>query len=362
MSRFIEHQCVLKRKLALLAVLIGGLTVSTGLAQSSAQAPASAAAKAAQSGQSATPPSSSPAAPATPQVPPNTVVMKVGDQQITAEQFQGIVKTLNPATQRSMANQGFKPLGENYAMFLALAQKATADGLDQTPEFKQKIELARMQALVQDEYRRLNESVQVKQDDVNKYYTEHQKDFEQVQIRQVSVRKRPEGAKDDAAGLPAEEAKKRAADIRQALASGQDATKVADQYKLANVVFFDPAPRSVRHGQLPGDMDRQAWSLKDGEVSEIQNNPMNFYFIQVVKHEDPPVSEVSKEIEGKLRQDEFKATLDGIKDHANIWLDPQYFTAPSANKAQSTSSVPSAASAPATGYGSQTSGPAQKPN
>ncbi len=284
--------------------------------------------------------------------------MKVGDQQITAEQFQDIVKTLNPTAQRSLAAQGFKPLGENYAMFLALAQKATADGLDQTPEFKQRMELQRKQALVQDEYKKLNESVEVKQDDIDKYYADHHTDFEQVQIRQVSVRKKPEGAKGDAAGLPEDEAKKRAEDIRQALASGQDAAKVSEQFKLANVVFFDPNPRSVRRGQLPGDMDKQAWTLKDGEVSEIQNNPMNFYFIQVVKHETMPVSEASKEIEGKLRQEKFKAALEGVKQQANIWLDPKYFAAPPGSSA-----APSAVNAaPATGTSSRTPNAAQSPN
>lgn len=354
MSQFIERSCVSKLQFALLVMSIAVLSAVTGLAQSSSQpATGTAPTPAGQSAKPSLPPSAAPAAPTTPQVPPDTVVMKVGSQQITAEQFQGIIKTLNPTAQRSLATQGFKPLGENYAMFLALAQKATADGLDQTPEFKQRIELARLQALVQDEYKKLNESVEVKPDDVNKYYTEHQKDFEQVEIRQISVRKKPAGAKGDAAGLPDDEAKKRADEIRQALDSGQDATKVSEQYKLANVVFFDPAPRSVRHGQLPGDMDRQAWALKDGQVSEIQNNPMNYYFIQVVKHEDPPVSEVSKEIEGKLRENRFKATLDGIKVQANIWLDPQYFAPPSAPHAQNAVAPPSTGSAAQTPAGAQ---------
>ena len=348
MSQLVERRCASKWRWALLGILIAAST-ATGVAQSSSQSPSPAPSAPAAAGQPTKPvprPSPAPAGPALPQVPPDTVVMKVGDQQITAEQFQGIVKTLNPTAQRSLAAQGFKPLGENYAMFLALAQKATADGLDQTPEFKEKMELERKQALVQDEYKKLNESVQVKQDDIDKYYADHHADFEQVQIRQVSVRKKPAGAKGDAAGLPEDEAKKRAEDLHQALASGQDATKVSEQYKLANVVFFDPNPRSVRRGQLPGDMDKQAWTLKDGEVSEIQNNPMNFYFIQVVKRETMPVSEASKEIEGKLREEKFKAALDGVKQQANIWLDPKYFTAPPAATPSAANAAPSTGTAP----------------
>src|SRR5215472_697238 len=347
MNQVIEPRCASNWRWVMLGTLIAAFSATPVLAQSSSQSPSPAPSAPASAGQStnpAQPPVPAPAGAALPQVPADTVVMKVGDQQITAEQFQGIVKTLNPTAQRSLAAQGFKPLGENYAMFLALAQKATTDGLDQTTEFKQKMELKRKQALVQDEYKKLNESVQVKQEDIDKYYADHKTDFEQVQIRQISVRKKPAGAKGDAAGLPEDEAKKRAEDIRQALASGQDATKVSEQYKLANVVFFDPNPRSVRRGQLPGDTDKQAWTLKDGEVSEIQNNPMNYYFIQVVKHETQPVSDVTKEIEGKLREEKFKATLDNIKSAANIWLDPKYFPPVPAPGAASAANAPATTS------------------
>jgi PPIC-type PPIASE domain len=357
MSQFIDRQCVSKRQWALLGALTAALSVAPALAQSPSQSPAGTAPPAAgQSAKPGAPPAAAPAAPLLPQVPPDTVVMKVGNQQITADQFQGIVKTLNPNALRSLSAQNVKVLGENYATFLALAQKAAAEGLDQTPEFKQRMELARKQALVTDEYRKLNESVEVKPDDVSKYYSEHQKDFEQVQIRQVSVRKKPAGAKGDAAGLPDDEAKKRADDIRQALVSGQDATKVSEQYKLANVVFFDPTPRSVRHGQLPADTDRQAWTLQDGGVSDVQNNPMNYYFIQVVKHETQPVSELTKEIEGKLREEKFKAALDNIKGAANIWLDPKYFPTPAPGAASAANAAAPASSA------QPAPNPAQKPN
>jgi len=371
MSQFTEGQSVSKRRLALVVMLLTGVLAPTAGAQSSSQSETAttatsqsaqpspigtrAAPEAQQSATPTPPPSAAPAAPTVTQVPPDTVVMKVGSQQITAEQFQGLLKSLNPAQQRALAAQGFRPLGENYAMFLAVAQKAEADGLDQTPEFKQKMEMARKQALYLDEYKKLNAGVQVKQDDIDKYYAEHHKDFEQLQIQQISVRKKPEGAKSDAAGLPEDEAKKRAEDIHQALDSGQDATKVAEQYKLANVVFL--TPRSIRHGQIPGDLDRQAWTLKDGGVSEIQNNPMNFYFIQVVKHETLPVSQVSKEIEGKLRDEKLRAAVEGVKEQANIWLDQKYFAPPPTPTAPRAANV-----APSTSGAQPTAGPVQKPN
>jgi hypothetical protein len=75
-------------------------------------------------------------------------------------------------------------------------------------------------------------------------------------------------------------------------------------------------------------MDQTAWSLKDGQVSDIQDNPVNFYFLQVVKHDTPALADVTKEIEGKIKEQKSQAALDSVETGANIWLDPEYFTEP----------------------------------
>jgi PPIC-type PPIASE domain len=283
-----------------------------------------------------------PAAPSLPQVPPDKVVMKVGDKQITAGQFQAIIQTLPPQVQRAAMVQGLKDVGDQYAKLIAIAEKAAADGLDQKPDVKIKLELQRMQLLAQGEYQKINEDIKITPADVSQYYTDHKSDFEQVEIRQVSVRKKAANAKADAPGLPEADAKAKAEAIRAALASGEDAQKVHDQFKMDNVVFFDPNPHAVRHGQLAGAMDKTAWTLKDGEVSDIQDNPVNVYFLQVVKHNSPTEAEVSKEIEGKIKEEKSKEALDSLENGANVWLDPEYFAAPKPPQAQAAPPAPNA--------------------
>ena len=340
-----EGLFVFPPKRILLGIFLGALCAGLGLAQSNAQSAGSPAQTAppAHAAEGPPPPAKPPAPgsapgqppnaelPANPVVantPPDKVVMKVGVQNVTAGQIQSVVKALPVAFQRSAAAQGLKMVGDQYSMLLLLSQQAVSQGLDQSAEFKQKLDLQRMQWLAQDEYKKLADNVQVSPDEVNKYYGQHQKDFEQVQVRQISIRKKPANAKPDSPGLSDADAEKRAEDIRKALMSGEDANKVSDQYKLANAVFFDPNPRPMRRGQLPGEMDKTAWSMKDGDVSEIQKNPMNLYFIQVVKHDQPSVQDVSKEVEGKIKEEKFQKNLDAIKQQANVWLDPQYFAPP----------------------------------
>ena len=325
---------VFNPKMGILIVCLGALCAVAVFGQSSppqAAPPAQTPPKPAAPGPPGMPGQGAPAFPVNPAVantPPDKVVMKVGDRSVTAGQIQGVVRALPVQLQRSVATQGLKMVGDQYSMLVLLSQQAASQGLDKSDEFKQKMELQRMQWLAQDEYRKLADGVQVSQDEVTKYFNDHQKDFEQVQVRQISVRKKPANAKPDSPGLSDAEAEKRADDIRKALVAGEDATKVSEQYKMANVVFFDPNPRPMRKGQLPGEMDKVAWTLKDGEVSEIQKNPMNLYFIQVVKHDTPSMQDASKEIESKIKEEKFQKNLDGLKQQANIWLDPQYFAPP----------------------------------
>ncbi len=321
-----EHKCAWR--MVLPAAALAMLAAVSVWAQSSAPAPPPPLKPAQQAPAPGAPAVTiKPGAPAMPQVPPDKVVMKVGSKQITAGEFQAIVQTLPPQVQRAASLQGLKDVGDQYAKLVAIAEKAATDGIDQKPDVKVKLELQRMQLLAQGEYQKINEDIKITPDDVSQYYKAHLQDFEQVEIRQISVRKKAANAKADAPGLPEGDAKAKAEAIRAALASGQDAQKVHDQFKLDNVVFFDPNPRAVRHGQLAGAMDQAAWSLKDGQVSDIQDNPVNFYFLQVVKHDTPAEADVSKEIEGKIKEQKSQAALDSVESGANIWLDPQYFTA-----------------------------------
>jgi hypothetical protein len=342
-----QLQCVWKP--IRLAVPLMALAAVAGWAQSSA-APAGQGAQSAPSAPQAAPSSPAlaikPAMPAAAQVPPDKVVMKVGDKQVTAGEFQAIIQSLPPQVQRAATIQGFKDVGDQYAKLVAIAEKAAADGIDQRPDVKQKLELQRMQLLAQGEYQKVNEDIKITPDDINQYFKDHQKDFEQVEIRQVSVRKKAANAKPDAPGLPEADAKAKAEAIRAALASGQDADKVHDQFKMDNVVFFDPKPRAVRHGQLAGAMDQTAWSLKDGEVSEVQDNPVNFYFLQVVKHDTPTLADISKEIEGKIKEQKSQAALDSMEQGAKIWLDPDYFAPPKPPAPQANANEPGAAKPP----------------
>jgi parvulin-like peptidyl-prolyl isomerase len=76
------------------------------------------------------------------------------------------------------------------------------------------------------------------------------------------------------------------------------------------------------------DMEKVAFALKAGEVSEPIEVPQALVSFQVIKHSHSELKDVTPEIEKKLRQEKVEASIDGVKKNANIWMDDEYFGSP----------------------------------
>lgn len=269
------------------------------------------------------------ASPARASASPDKVVMKVGDEKITAAQIQMLVKSSPPQILRTVTAQEPSSTGEQYALMLALSQRAIRDHLDQDPEINLLMKMQEQQMLAQAEYKKLVNDVKVTSEDVSQYFAVHKSDFDRADVRQVTVRKKPTGAKPDIPGLSEKEARLKAEEIRKALVGGADATKLAENYKTElSVVYIEITPRDVRRASLQGDVQKQIFDLKDGKNSEIMENAQSVYFTQMVKHHNGQLNDVAREIESKLHKERLQAAIDNIKNSSNIWLDPDFFAAP----------------------------------
>ncbi len=283
-------------------------------------------------------PSQPAAAPADPAkvspVPPDKVVVKVGDRQVTAADVDFLIHTLSPQDQQSIATQGKGALGNQYIQMLLLEQQALRDHLDTTPDFRREEQFERARRLATAEYQKMAAEMKVSPEEISQYYAAHPSDFDKVEVRQVGIRVKPAGAKADTPGLSLEEAKARAEEIRKALGDpGADPQKVAKQFAVPNVVFIDPQNRTVERTQLPPDLADAIFKLKDGEISATKETPQSVFFVQVAKHVHPEVKDVSSSIEGLLRQEKLTSALTEMKSKTTVWSDEEFFKAPPAAKA-----------------------------
>ena len=315
-------------------LLIAGLLVGVVYGRTpGGQAPAGPAASAATAAQSSS---------------PGKIVLKVGDESVTQGELEAVVNSLTPQAQKSMSVQGRRPLGDQVALMLILSQEGASHHLDSTAAFQRVLAMARRQILAQAEYQEIVRRSVVTPEETSRYFAAHQSEFAEAQIEQVVIRKKPEGAKEGTPGFTAEEAKTRAEEIRQALSSGNDPKKVAEKYQVPNLVRVDAEPYLVHRGALRADMEKAAFELKDGQVSEVFDLGQALVFFKLVSNKVGELKNVSSQIENTLRQQKINGALDALKKNAKVWMDDGYFAAPSLAGPQGAVKPPVPTAGPAT--------------
>ncbi len=149
-----------------------------------------------------------------------------------------------------------------------------------------------------------------------------------VKISNFDETKPPHPNVPNSTGLSPEEATARAEAIRKALIAGADIKKLSEEYKAPGEVIIEPEPRKLRHGGMRPDMEKVAFALKDGEVSEPIDVTQALVLFQVTGHSQEDLKAATPEIERKLRQEKSEAVIAEMKKNTAIWMDDQYFAPP----------------------------------
>lgn len=140
--------------------------------------------------------------------------------------------------------------------------------------------------------------------DIQRYYNEHQKQFqvpEEVRVRHILIKVPP---KADAKTIAAAQAK--AEDVLKQLKAGAKFSELAKKYS------DDPGSKEqggelgfIQHGATVPEFDKTAFSLKPGQVSGIIRTQFGFHILQVEEKQpahEKPVDEVHNLIQADLTQ------------------------------------------------------------
>ncbi|HEV8046110.1 MAG TPA: peptidylprolyl isomerase [Terriglobales bacterium] len=253
------------------------------------------------------------------------MVLKVGDVQVTKEEFESRIREIEPGHgDEGAPDKDRQRLGDDYASVLMLSQQALAKHLDSSPEVARQLAIARMQVLSDAEFATLMQQAQPTFDEVTQYYNAHASDYEEVQIRRLFIWKQPEDSKGVQA-LTSQAARAKAEQIRKAYASGTDVKKLSGDLTKSQEGMLDPNPLTFSRGELSAQMLKVASSLKDGEWSEVEDTPARLLLIQLVKRDHQQLGQVSSHIEKQLQDKKMEALLNDLKKNAGIWMDEKYF-------------------------------------
>ena len=269
-----------------------------------------------------------PATPKMPEVPPDRVVLKLGDFSLTAAQFDQLIDMLPEQMKAQARGPGRKQFADNLVKVLALAQEGKRRGLDQTPAFKLQTMFQQDNYLAGLTFSQLGKEGKVTDEDARKFYDAHKQEWDTITASHILVRFQGSavplrsGEKD----LTDAEALAKAQDLRKRLMAGEDFAT------LAKAESDDSASGAkggelgaFHHGQMVPAFETAAYALQPGQISEPVKTQFGYHLIKVEKHDSKPFEEVRGEIDKRLGPEQSAKVLDELVTKAGPVYDPEFF-------------------------------------
>jgi peptidyl-prolyl cis-trans isomerase C len=213
----------------------------------------------------------------------NPILGKAGDFIIREADLERMLSSQPPAVQKRFLDdpQQRFALVREILMKKAVVAKARKAGFDRKPEIKEQLSYVIDNYLAQEYLAKvITAGITVPEEDLKKYYQEHEKDFqqpEQVTVRHILIA----SLKDDRPEAR-ERARARAEDIVLRLKKGEDFVKLASE-------FSDDQNSSQKGGELgtiaPGktnsdEFEKAAFALTTGQISDIVSTSYGFHIIK----------------------------------------------------------------------------------
>jgi peptidyl-prolyl cis-trans isomerase C len=278
----------------------------------------------------APPQASAAPAPEPKKVPPDRVVLTVGDQKITAAEFDAVVETLPEQARAMVRGAGRDQFADTLVKLMALAGEGKRLKLDASAAFQAEVRFRVADMLAGKVYEQLTKTAKPDEAQLKKYFDEHKADYEQVKARHILIRMQgsPAAVRPGQKELTEAEALAKAQDLRKKLAAGGDFAKLAetesdDTGSGANGGDLG----SFRHGQMVPSFEEAAFALKPGELSQPVKTQFGYHLIKVESKETQTFDDVKVELERQLGPQQAQMAVDDLVKKAVVARDPDFFPA-----------------------------------
>jgi parvulin-like peptidyl-prolyl isomerase len=263
-----------------------------------------------------------------PDVPPDTVILRIGDEKITAGEFAMFIETLPEQVRAQARGSARKQLAENLVKVKLIAQEARRKQADQEKPFKVQAAYQLDNLLAVYYLNSYLKTAKISDEEMKKYYDEHKKDYESMRARHILIRFAGSQVplKPNQKDLTNEEALAKAQELRKRLQAGADFAQVAkEESDDAGSGANGGSLGEFRHGAMVGPFDQAASTLPLGEISEPVKTQYGYHIIQVQAREAKTFDEVKDEIDKKLRPQLTEKFIAELRTKAPVTMDENYF-------------------------------------
>jgi len=244
---------------------------------------------------------------------------------ITREQFERLMNALNPGAQ-PVPPGGRQNLGQTYAEYLAFEAAAAKTGMLDTPQFHEIMDWVRLRTIAEVYRRNLQEKFRTPSpEEIDAYYHQHPGTFERVRLTRIFVpRANPSGARDpefDQKALKAAQA------ARQRAALGEDPDEI--QKQTYSTLGLEAPPATAlgawrRADFIPKEGD-EVFSLKPGEVSQVETEIQSYVIYKVTAKETLPQEQVKAEIIREISQQKYTDAIKAVIESVHAEFSEPYF-------------------------------------
>lgn len=222
----------------------------------------------------------------------NPVVGKAGDHVLRQTDLERVIANLTPeAQQKFQGEREQASLVNQILLTRVLATEARKERFDRKPEVKEQLSYVVDQFLGQEYLRKVVvATVTVADEELKKYYREHEKDFmvpERVKVSHIYV-----AAAQDAPAEVKAKARAKADKVSDLLKKGGDFAALAREYS-------EDAESAANGGDLgylsPGKTNSEAFeqavfALKAGDLSPVVETPFGYHLIKVEERQEKRVA------------------------------------------------------------------------
>lgn len=264
---------------------------------------------------------------------------------ITKAQFDAMANNLAP----NITPQLKKQLASVLPRLMAMANEAKKQGLENTPQYKERVKFNRMQILAQELQQKMQEqAAKVPDADIEKYYKDHPEMYQQASVERVFVPRmkqiEPEKLQDEKEAKTGDQQQKETAekakqeegekamtnladDLRSRAAAGEDFLNLQKEaFEAAGMKIESPTVTlpNIRRSGLP-PAHAAVFDLQPGEVSPVISDSGGHYFYKIVSKNEMTLEQAKTEIQGKLQTERMKDQMDKLNNSFKVETNEAYF-------------------------------------
>lgn len=259
---------------------------------------------------------------------PNKVVLSIGNDKITAAEYNDIVNSLPQQYQATARGPGKRQFAEQLVQLKLLSALAQKDKVDQDPKVQKELAFNRDNLLASIMFQRMQENVKVGDPEIEQYYNAHKGEYEAVKARHILVREKgaPMQAIPGRPELTDEEALAKAKAIRARLVAGEDFATIAKaESDDTGSAAQGGELGEFRKGMMVPPFEQAAFAAKVGEITEPVKTPFGYHIIKVEAHTAKSLAEAKPDIEKKLRPEMARLAVEAMRKDAAVTIDDSFF-------------------------------------